>query len=216
VSTIRCLTFVCILALLNQNGPSDSRSQEPDKATTAAIASKIACADGPNAKALPPPGPACEKEQFARHGRPFMFPPHSGIAYGVSAAPGKESALYLWADNQTGDAVSLLFCCVTTLFEQIDIFDSEGHRLLSKRDLAEQKARSDHRQTVDVCSCSGWSSVPPHTVQLFVFADVSEGYSLKPGRYTISERYPAASYNLSPDERDSAPRSRPGLSISIP
>jgi hypothetical protein len=216
VSTTRCSILVCVLVLLGQSQSTDSRSPVPVQTSTTSIASKFACVDGPYSKPLPPPGPACEKELFARHGRPFMFPVHGGIVYGVSAAPGKESALYLWVDNQTAESVSLLFCCVTTVFDSIDIFDSEGRRVLSKNDLVEQKARSEGRELVQVCTCSGWRSVPPHTVQLFVSADVYSGYNLEPGRYTIVDRYPASPYSRTTDEHESSPRSRSGLTISLP
>jgi hypothetical protein len=124
--------------------------------------------------------------------------------------------LYLWADNQTDKAASLYFCCVSTLFAHIDIFDSEGHRVLSKADRLEQKARSEGRETVEACTCSGWFSVSRHTIQLFVFADISEGYTLQSGRYTISERNPPALYNLRPDDHEATPHAPPGLDISIP
>ncbi len=179
----------------------DEKSQNEH---TKSFESTIRCTDKPYARDLPPPGQACEKELFARRGRPFMFPARDGIAFGVSSSPDEPSELYLWADNQTGQAVDLIYCCISTLFDHIDMFDSEGHRVLSKTDQAAQKALSEGRQLVQVCTCSGWSSVPPHTVQLFVFADISDGYTLKSGRYTISERSPYATY---------AP---PGLAISVP
>jgi hypothetical protein len=178
--------------------------------------SAVRCIDIPYSKDLPPPGQGCEKELFARRGRPFMFPARDGVAFGVSSRPDKPTDLYLWADNQTGEAVSLYFCCVSTLFDHIDIFDSKGHRVLSEMDRTEQKALSEGRELVQVCSCSGWASVPPHAIQLFVFSDISQRYTLQPGRYTISERNPPATYNLRPDEREAAPHAPPGLAISIP
>src|SRR5580693_5149716 len=117
-----------------------------------------------------------------------MFPARDGIAVGVSSGSDKPAALYLWADNQTDKAETFYICCVSTLFENIDIFDSEGRRFLSKGDKAEQKARSEGRETVQVCSCSGWFSLPPQTIRLVDSADVSQGYTLQPGRYTVSER----------------------------
>ena len=81
---------------------------------------------------------------------------------------------------------------------------------------AAQKVRSDGRELVQVGTCSGSSSVPPHTVQLFVFADISEEYALPSGHYTISERKPAATYNRMPDAHEAALHTPPGLPISIP
>jgi len=192
-----------------------THSRTPANRTAASGESTVRCTDSSSAKDLPPPGPACEKELFARHGRPLMFPARDGFAFGVSSGLDKPVALYLWVDNQTDKAESLLFCCVSTLFEHIDIFDSDGRRVLSKADHAEQKARSEGRETVETCSCSGWLSIPPHTIQLFVSAELSQGYTLQPGRYTISERNPPAPYNLRPDEPNAA-HHHVGLVISVP
>jgi hypothetical protein len=216
VSTFLSSILACTLLFMNQNDPVVARPQASSNLNVKSVESTVGCTDMLYVRDLPPPGPACEKELFARRGRPFMFPARDGIAFGVSSGPDKPSALYLWADNQTNKAVDLLFCCVSSLFEHIDIFDSDGHRVLSRADHAEQKARSEGRDTVQVCSCSGWYSVPPHTIQLFVFADISDGYTLQPGRYTISERNPPAPYNLKPDEHEAAPYAPPGLAISIP
>jgi hypothetical protein len=167
--------------------------------------SKITCTDiEPNAKDLPLPGPACEKELFARRGRPFMFPTRDGIAVGVSYGLDKPAKLYLWFDNQTDKAKTFYVCCVSTLFENIDIFDSEGHRVLSTADNAEQKARSEGRETVQVCTCSGSLSLPPNTMRLVDSAYLTQQYTLQPGRYIISERNPPAPYNLTPDEHGGA------------
>lgn len=216
MSTFLSSSLVCILLLINQGNPVDSRQQAPSSSNATSSDSTVSCADRPYAKDLPPPGPACEKELLARRGRPFMFPARDGVAYGVSSSPDDPSALYLWTDNQTDKTVSLSFCCVSTLFAHINIFDSAGRRVLSRTDQAEEKARSEGREIVQGCTCSGSSSVPPHTIQLFVSADISEGYALRPGRYTISERNPPATYSLRLDEHQAAPHSPPGLALSIP
>lgn len=208
--------LACILLFMNQSGLVDSRPQAAGNPDVKSVASMVSCTDRPYARELPPAGPACEKELFARRGRPFMFPARDGIAFGVSSGPNTPSELYLWADNQTGEALSLSFCCVSSLFNHIDIFDSEGHRVLSNTDQAEQKARAEGREVVQVCTCSGFSFIPRHTIELFVSADISEGYTLPPGRYTVSERIPPATYNLRPDEHEVAPHAPPGLAISIP
>lgn len=202
-----------ILLFINQSDPIGARPQASRNPSTKTIESKVGCTDI-HAADLLPPEPACEKELFARRGRPFMFPARSGIAFGVSYGADKPSMLYLWADNQTDETVRVYVCCNLTLFDHIDIFDSEGHRVLSKADKAEQKAGSEG--TTRACSCSFSVPVPPHTIQLFDFADISVGYTLQPGRYTISERNPPAPYNLSPDENEAGAHAPPGLAISIP
>jgi hypothetical protein len=208
--------FALVVLLVNQSGSVDTRLQASANPNTKSVESTVSCTDSSYAKELPPPGPACEKELFARRGRPFMFPAHDGIAFGVSSGPDKPVALHLWADNQTDKAESLYFCCVSTLFEHIDIFDSEGHRVLSKGDQAEQKARSEGLKTVEVCSCSGWLSVPPHTIQLLDAEDISRGYTLQPGRYTVLERNTPALDNLRPNEHEAAHHNSAGLTISVP
>jgi hypothetical protein len=170
VSTFLSSSLVCILLLVHQGSPVDPRQQAPAGPNATSSDSTVSCADRPNAKDLPPPGPACEKELLARRGRPYMFPARDGLAYGVSSSPEDPSALNLWTDNQTDRAVSLFFCCVSTLFAHIDIFDSEGNRVLSRTDRAEQKARSEGREIVQVCTCSGSSSVPPHTISTLRFS----------------------------------------------
>lgn len=207
------------LLVAGQDGSVDSRPAPPGNSADQSgtfIRSAVSCSDKPYAKDLPPAGPACEKELFARRGRPFMFPARQGIAFGISSGRDKPSELYLWADNQTEEARSLPFCCVQSLFAHIDIFDSEGHRVLSKTDRAEQQARLVSREIVQVCTCSGSSLVPPHTIQLFLFAGIAEGYTLPSGRYTISERNPPGPYNLGLDNQVTASHAPPGLGFSVP
>jgi hypothetical protein len=206
----------CVLLFMSQGGLACAPPQAAGGPDTKSIKSIIDCTDKPYAKDLPPPGPACEKELLARRGHPFMFSTRNGIAFGVSSEPDKPPTLYLWVDNQSDKPVNLLICCGSTLAEHIDIFDSEGHRVLSKMDRAEQKARSEGREMVEGCTCSGWVSVPPHTIRLLDSTEISTWYSIQPGRYTISEQNPPAAYNLKPDEPGVALHAPPGLSLSIP
>jgi hypothetical protein len=195
--------FVCTPALSAQDVP------RAEDTSTATKESKVSCSDNkPSAKPLPPASPACEEEVLRRRGRPFMFPPRNGIAFGVSSEPDKPSSLNLWADNQTEKPVSIPFCCASTIFEFIEIFDSAGHRVPSRWDQLNLKT------SPSVCTCSGDRVVSPHTIQIVDFADVSMQYSLQPGRYTISERGPPS--NALPDKLETSSQGPPGLSISIP
>lgn len=208
--------FAVVLILPNQSGLAEAHGPSSAYAGTKSGKSKVACIDNSKpASALPPPGPQCEKDEFAKRGRPFMFPANGGVAFGVSSVPDKPSTLYLWADNQTEKAESLYVCCISTLFEHIDVYDAGGHRVLSKMDLAEQKASSDGKVTLRGCSCSGWVLVPPHTIEILEYADISDGYLLPPGRYVITERTPDAPPNPNP-ELQKAASPRPGIVISIP
>jgi hypothetical protein len=200
-----------------QSGNTDS-FLHPSTAgkTSTIIESTVACHDVSNAKPLPPPGPACERELFARRGRPFMFAARAGIAYGVSFNPEKHSELYLWAENRTDQASDyLLFCCEATLLDAIIIYNSARHRVLSKSDELARKALSEGRELVPVCTCSGSVIVPAHTIQLFDSADISADYSLGPGRYIISARNPPG-FHLKSDWSDDLPQAPAGLEVSIP
>jgi hypothetical protein len=216
MSSFLSLILAVLLILVNQSASVESHRQSSSNADVKSTESKVACTDNSKpASALPPPGPQCEKDEFAKRGRPFMFPANAGVAFGVSSVPDKPSTLYLWADNQTEKAESLYVCCISTLFEHIDVYDAEGHRVLSKVDLAEQKANSEGKVMMQVCSCSGWVLVPPHTIEILEYADISDGYLLFPGRYTITERMPAGS-NPKPEAKLAPSLDRPGLTISIP
>jgi hypothetical protein len=96
-------------------------------------------------------------------------------------------APYAKALPSPGAAMTLYVCCISTVFEPIELFDSEGHRVMSKSDHIVQNA---HSKTVQQCSCSAWVVLPAHTFQILGSADISDGYQLRPGRYTISERNP--------------------------
>jgi hypothetical protein len=159
------------------------------------LKSIVACVDSSKSTAeLPPPGPACEKSEFAARGEPFMFPENDGLAFGISATPAKPGTLYMWVDNRSDQPKELLLCCNSSLFERIDIFDSDGHRLKTKAEEALEKARRDGTlmQTIEACSCSGWVSVPAHTKQFLMFAEISVAYTLPPGHYTVGGRQGAA------------------------
>ena len=209
--------FAVFLILPNQGGNAEPHRPSSASAGTKSGKSEVACTDNSKpASALPRPGPQCEKDEFAKRGRPFMFPANGGLAFGVSSVPGKPSTLYLWADNQTEKAESLYVCCISTLFEHIEVYDAGGHRVLSKMDLAEQQASSDGKVTLRGCSCSGWVLVPPHTIEILEYADISDGYLLSTGRYVITERTPAAPSNPNPEVQKAASHPPPGLAISIP
>jgi hypothetical protein len=214
--------FCSILAVLLFSVTSDNSGRAYRQASGNAGAkfgeSIVACTDNsiPPSE-LPLPGPQCAKEEFAKRGQPFMFPARRGVAYGISSNPGKPSTLSLWADNRTERDVDLLICCVSTLFEQIDIYDSAGVRLLSKADQAARKAGLEGRVVVGGgCTCSGWVLVPPHTIKFLEFADISDGYILSAGRYIIAERPPISGSNAKPEEQTAASSAPSGLAISIP
>ena len=197
-----CFSFVLPLALQNiQNRPPTINAAESST-------SVVACLDPFATSGSLPNGKGCEEELFARRGRPFLFPAHDGVAYGVSANPNNNSALYLWADNRTTQTVRVAACCAMTLFEHIYVFDSLGQRVLSKTDHGLSKGE----QMVKVCTCSPAFSIPPYTIQLVDSAEISQEYVLKSGSYTISERFPPVSDTAS-NTSNRTPEQ--GLRISI-
>jgi hypothetical protein len=106
--------------------------------------------------------------------------------------------------------------CATTLFANIEVFDSDGRRLLSKADREAQQAASEGRELAEVCTCSGNVLIAPHTMQLFDFADISREYTLKPGRYMITERNTPNTHNLITEANQRQHHGLTGLVISIP
>ena len=165
--------LLSLLSYMNQNDNVVAHSQGPSKPDNKPIVSKFSCTDIADARELPPPGPGCEKELLARRGRPYMFPARSGIAFGVSSGPDKPSTVYLWVENQTDKTIDMLRCCGKTLNDHVEIFGSDAHRVLSKADQEQQKAGSEERKVVQICTCSGWSEVPAHAIQLLDSSDIS-------------------------------------------
>lgn len=208
------LRLVIVLSAVLMCGPAlDIIAQATGDRLTAPSPSEVECIDRQSAEPLPLPGPACEKEVFARHGRPFMFPARDGIAYGVSLDSGKPTSLNLWVDNETNETKPIGFCCISTLARHIDIFDSQGHRVLSLDDEIERKAFSEGHEVEEVCSCSGEVDIKPHTMRILDHAALVQLYSLGSGRYIVSERQPPAQRLGQHKHEKAVPP--PGLSISI-
>jgi hypothetical protein len=181
--------FIGLILLIHVNQKAAVKTPPYPPTGDSKPQSIVACVDSSKSAAeLPSPGPACEKSEIATRGEPFMFSENDGLAFGISANPAKAGTLYMWADNRTYKPIELYLCCNSSLFERIDIFDSDGHRLMSKDDEVLQKAHLEGTQTIEVCSCSGTVSVPPHTKQFVMSADISAAYTLPPGRYTVGER----------------------------
>lgn len=149
--------------------------------------SKVVCIDSTKPRAqVPPPGPQCAEEEFAKRGKPVMSPAHNGVAFGISSAPGNSMTVNVWMDNQTDRAKYYYMCCRSSFLGAVEVYDSSGHRLLSKQEQAEQKACTDGAGFGITCSCSTWNSVAPHTLQVVDSGDLADGYVFSPGRYFIA------------------------------
>jgi len=211
-----CAFLVFLLAGFGAS--AQPRQEAPAKPGTKSAQSKVACTDNSKRPSeLPAPGLVCEQQEFSKRGRPLMFPAHGGIAWGISSDPAGRPILYLWADNQTEEVQTLYVCCISTVFEHINVYDSEGHRVLSKDEETERKARSEGHVTVtvQVCSCSGWVLLQPHTIKFIEFANISDGYALPPGRYIVAGKKPTSEPDGETEKQNRSPLP-PGLSISVP
>jgi hypothetical protein len=191
--------------------PDGNRQKESD----------VSCVGRAYEKPLPPAGPGCTKEILARHGHPFMFPVHGGMAFGVSSDSDKPSSLNLWVDNQTDKEQTVSVCCLSTLLDAIDVFDSTGHRLLNWDEQMWLKARSDAHQNAEYrghngCDCSGFVRIPAHMMQIVDFGDLSRGYSLSPGKYIVSERKYFSQTNGTSAKNEMTAQAPAGLVVSIP
>jgi hypothetical protein len=149
--------------------------------------SKVVCIDySKPASALASPGPQCEKEEFAKNGRPVMSPTSRGVAFGVSSPSGKPTIVHVWMDNQTDNPQSYYMCCATTFLDAIDVYDSGGHRLLSKSEQGVRKMCAAGQVFEKSCSCSAIFSIAPHTMQVVESGSIEEPYELQPGRYFVT------------------------------
>lgn len=149
--------------------------------------SRVVCTDSTKPKSqVPPPGPQCAEEEFAKRGKPVMSPAHNGIAFGISSAPDNTMKVSIWMDNQLEQSQHYLMCCGSSFRDAIDVYDSGWRRLISKQEQAVQQICSEGREFVKSCTCSAWGSVAPHTLQVVDSGDLADGYVLSPGRYFIA------------------------------
>jgi hypothetical protein len=170
--------------LNTQYGRSETERDRKWLASAPPAASKVVCVDNSKPKSqLPPPGPQCAEEESSRHGKPAMAPARAGIAFGVSSSPGSPTNVNIWMDNQTDKSQYYSMCCRSSFLAAIEIYDSAGHRLLSKGEQSFRKMCSEGQELAWACSCSILVTVPPHSMQVVDSGDLEDGYVLPPGRY---------------------------------
>jgi hypothetical protein len=135
------IVLVIALALVLPTPPillhhSSPRMQGEGKAS---IESKVARSD--NIILLPDKrtSQVCAESDFALYGRPVMFSPRDGIAYGVSLAPDKPGLVTIWMDNQTQKPQNVFICCNATFVRYIDIYNNAGQRIRGKIEIANTK-----------------------------------------------------------------------------
>jgi hypothetical protein len=185
------LLCICLTGFLVDAVPISHRqdSQAARPGESGARQSKIVCSEYRDPKSgLPLSGPQCAEKVYARWGMPVMSPAHDGIAFGISSPPGKPMTVSVWMDNETEQTKQYLMCCRLTFLEAIDVFDSEGNRLLSTNEQSERKTCSEGKggDWTVACTCSALESVAPHTMEIIDSGDLSDGYVLAPGRYFVA------------------------------
>jgi hypothetical protein len=148
-----------------------------------------------------------------------MFTLHDGVAYGVSVAPDKPGSVTIWMDNQTDKPQTTYLCCNATFVRYIDLYDQSGQRIPSKLEISNAKSPlADPREPriVPACGCSGWITVPPHSLKLIDHGELNLSYTLSPGRYTIVEYPPSIANAPAPAPSPTLPPTGPRLAITLP
>lgn len=177
--------------------------------------SKIVCAENsvPVSK-LPPSGPRCADVESLNNGNLAMSAAVGEIAFGVSSLGESPAKVFVWMDNQTDQPQPYYMCCRASFLKAFSVYDSSGHLLLSKGEQYVRKIHAEGQEAIEVCSCSSWLSVPPHTMQVVDSGDLSDGYTLPPGRFFIVPQNPSAERPRSIDS--SSPGLKNALKLSIP
>lgn len=146
-----------------------------------------------------PPGislfPDCDKPDLLAHGRPMMMfvGPHLGMGISVGKdtfKAGEPIKLNVWVDNQADTPVGVMTCETLDLFQSrgFEIFDAEGHRILSRED-AGVCSSDPAPPDVWVCHRNFPISIPAHTCVTrddYDFSiNLAAGYDLPPADYTL-------------------------------
>jgi hypothetical protein len=205
---------ILLLALLFTGVPLQSQPRTSTGQSDTGVPSKVACSDTTTLPVVKRSPETCAESDFAQFGRPVMFPLRNGVAYGASIAPGDASSITIWMDNQSDKPQNYLFCCNATFIETIELYDAAGRRIPSKHELAVKKLKESGQESIEACDCSGWVTVPPHTLKVVDHGDLSSAYTLPAGPYTIVERspIPVGAYQR-PAPSPTLPASGPRLSI---
>jgi hypothetical protein len=155
------------------------------------------------------------QQQYAMRGTPVFFASQAGYVYGVSAGPDHANEVSIWLDNQTDQPQDYYICCRASFLVRIDMYDASGRLVPGGLD------------ALFGCGCSGWVRVRPHTIKYVDGDDLKDGYVLKSGKYTISQK-PLSTQTVaqqqwgterSRSDRDKKPTrtsTGPELSITIP
>ena len=157
----------------------------PALATLAAIASIAAQQDAQTER-------HCGPQTHAANAHPKFMEGNPGVWWGISTnkntvSPGEAIRLNIWIENRTNREESASGC--PPFLHEGDVFDIDGHRLISRRERRIQELRSKGTQTIDVCaSATLLVPIPPHTClapSVYYGQNYQLDYDLPPGVYYV-------------------------------
>ena len=134
----------------------------------------------------------------ARHCRPGqadLLPAQEGVSWGLSLPQtslkeGQIIPVFIWIDNSTDKNQSHYYCCNYSFLKHIRIFDSTGQRLISSDEANILKSRTKGGDVIESCSCSSYTSVGPRSQSVVDYGNLALAFTLKPGRYFLTVKYP--------------------------
>jgi len=141
----------------------------------------------------------CAKSVSADTGSPVMFPSRGPLTLGVSTKTthyGEPIPVLLWLSNPT-DTAQPVWSCGGIIddfwYSGMDVFDSAGHRVLSRDEEKQRKSGTLPTQRVQVCGSTVETYIPAHACTHSTFSsqasyvshDLHKYYELPPGRYFI-------------------------------
>jgi len=140
----------------------------------------------------------CASGVSADTGQPVMFPRHGELSWGISTKPvhyGEPVSILLWLDNPTDKPQPVRTCMDIDYFwaTDIDVFDSIGNRVLSRKEDKNNKAGNAGMELGFSCTRNFPVDIPAHTCAHGTFSslaydfsrDLSRYYELSPGRYFV-------------------------------
>jgi hypothetical protein len=141
---------------------------------------------------------ACKQEDIETYGRPVLFSRRGGLTFGVSSPrdhyeKGEQIHIHIWLSNEFNDKQEFYICCENTFLEHIKVLDESGNRLESVPEIAVRKAHEKGLESVQVCSCSGFSVVAAGSCRVIDGGTLNRhdtAYDLAPGEYSVEEREP--------------------------
>jgi len=128
-------------------------------------------------------------------GKPIFLPAQEGVSWGLSLPQtslkeGQIIPVFIWIDNSTDKNQSHYYCCNYSFLKHIRIFDSTGQRLISSDEANILKSRTKGGDVIESCSCSSYTSVGPRSQSVVDYGNLALAFTLKPGRYFLTVKYP--------------------------